>query len=261
MRAHEPRSAESGESPGSGRPRSGRARPGQVPSASGPAAGPEPLTQAPPGSTPSDPATLVVGLLGGVASGKSTVGRVLAGADGELLSADLLAREVLESPEVVDRLRGRFGAEALGPDGRPDREFLARRVFSDPQARADLEGWIHPRVRATIRARLERARAGGVPIVALDVPLLLEHEAEHGLGAECDTLVFVDSPHESREARARSDRGWEPGEVARRERAQMPLDEKRRRADHVISNKGTREELEREAVRLRERLLDLPHRP
>ncbi|QDU68636.1 dephospho-CoA kinase [Engelhardtia mirabilis] len=200
-------------------------------------------------------ATLVVGVLGGIASGKSLVATTLAGPMGVVIDADTLAHEVLASPEVSGLVAQAFGSWALGPDGSPDRAALARIVFSDPDRRRLLEGWIHPRVRANIRARLAEARLGGVPVAVLDVPLLLEHDDGHGLARECDALVFVDAALEDRDLRAVRDRGWPPGDVARRERAQLPLDRKRDRADHVLSNDGSREDLARAAAGLRAELL------
>ena len=197
----------------------------------------------------------MVGVLGGIASGKSQVAAELAGADGVRIDADRIAGEVLESPEVVARLEQRFGPETIGADGRPDRERLAERVFSDPEARAVLEGWIHPRVRATIRERLAAARAAQAPIAVLDVPLLLEHAETSGLADLCDLLVFVDAPPEAREARARSQRGWPAGEVARREAAQLPLEHKRRAAHRVLPNDGSLHELVTRARALRAELL------
>ena len=198
----------------------------------------------------------VVGILGGIASGKSTASEALADDPRWIVSADRIAQEVLDSPAVVAQVAETFGAEVLGPDGRPDRAALAARVFDDPEARARLESWIHPRVRATIRARLEEAAAAQAALVVLDVPLLLEHAEQHGLLAACDALVFVDTPDATRDARARETRGWPAGEVARRERAQLPLSEKRRRADHVLPNDGTRNQLTQAAAALRVRLLD-----
>jgi dephospho-CoA kinase len=203
----------------------------------------------------SAPRTFVVGLLGGIASGKSTVARTLAGADGVVIEADALAHRELARAETLDFLRREFGIEVLGPDGLPDRPALARRVFADPQARARLEGWIHPRVRDTIRDALAAARAAAAPIAVIDVPLLLENDATHALTDECHALVFVDAPEEFRERRARADRGWAPGEVRRREAAQWPLAQKRARATHCLSNHGDREQLARAAAELRATLL------
>lgn len=193
-----------------------------------------PPAQAPP---------FVIGLLGGIASGKSWVARELAGPEGVLIDADAIAREVLESEEVRAELQAAFGTGILGSDGRPDRGELARRVFSNPAERARLEAFTHPRIRARIRALLDGARARRVPRVVLDVPLLLENEAAHGLVGECHELLFVDSDPLVRERRAAASRGWASGEVARREAQQLPLEEKRARAHFVIRNRGSLDEL------------------
>jgi dephospho-CoA kinase len=121
---------------------------------------------------------------------------------------------------------------------------IARTVFANPGARAKLEAFTHPPIRARIRAELQAAREAGVPVVVLDVPLLLENDAAHGLLAECDATVFVDADENLREARASASRGWRPGEVARREAAQMPLAAKKARAGRVIENRGDLSELE-----------------
>ncbi len=194
--------------------------------------------------------SLVIGVLGGIASGKSAAARLLAGPDGAVIDADALAREVLESPAVRVELGRRFGAGVLRADGSVDREALAARVFGDPAARADLESLTHPRVRARVRALLDEARARGVPRIVLDVPLLLENDAQHGLVRECDALVFVQADDGAREERARRSRGWAAGEVARREAAQLPLAMKRARAGHVVHNDGGLQELERGVARV-----------
>lgn len=187
---------------------------------------------------------LCLGVLGGIASGKSAVARLLAGGEGEILDADRLAREALGSEAGRTFLLERFGPEVLTSRGEPDREALAALVFSEPDARADLEGWIHPRVRERIRAGLEEARARGARRVVLDVPLLLENNEQHGLADLCDFLIFVDSDPDERDARARERRGWSEGEVARREAAQLSLEQKRERAHFVIVNRGTLEDLD-----------------
>lgn len=192
-------------------------------------------------------ASRVVGVLGGIASGKSEVARLLAGPQGLVIDADRIAREVLAEPGVQVALVEALGPSVRGPDGL-DRAAVARAAFASPAARAALESLTHPLIRARIRASLDAAIAGQVPRIVLDVPLLLENAAAHGLLAECDELVFVDADPAVRDARAVARRGWAPGEVARREAAQLPLAEKRARADHVIRNEGSLEDLER-AVR------------
>lgn len=192
---------------------------------------------------PAGPQTLVFGIIGGIASGKSTVSEAIAGAEGLVLSADLAAHEALDQPEIQAKIRERFGAEAIGDDGRTIRPVLAKVIFDDPAARKAVESWIHPAVRAKLRGGLEDARERGIPRVVLDVPLLLEHAEQHGLVDLCDYLVFVDVPLDVRDRRAAQTRGWEPGEVARREEAQLPIEDKRRRADILIRNDGDRDSL------------------
>jgi dephospho-CoA kinase len=207
-----------------------------------------------PSSTPGDPAnprgpeasrrSFVVGVFGGIASGKSAVARMLAGKEGIVIDADRIAREILESPGVRFDLLTAFGGRVFHLDGKPDRGVIARTVFSNRGARAKLEAFTHPPIRAKIRAELQAARKAGVPVIVLDVPLLLENDAGHGLLAECDETVFVDASDELREARASAARGWRPGEVARREAVQMPLAAKRARAGRVVENRGSLAELE-----------------
>jgi dephospho-CoA kinase len=192
----------------------------------------------------------VIGLFGGIASGKSEVARRLAGADGVVIEADRIARDVLRSPGVRFDLLTTFGGRVFDLDGTPDREVIARTVFQNPAARAKLESFTHPAIRAKIRAELQAARKAGTPVVVLDVPLLLENESKHGLLAECDETVFVDAKDELREARASASRGWRPGEVARREAAQMPLAAKRARAGRVVENSGSLPELESSVEKL-----------
>jgi dephospho-CoA kinase len=193
-------------------------------------------------SSPSSPT--VIGILGGIASGKSAVARFLAGNSGLVLDADAFARGVLEDPETLAWLAQTFGPEVLNEAGQADREALGKIVFSDSAAREKLEGWILPVVRERLWAGLTEARATGCSPIVLDVPLLLEHEADHGLTRECDFLVFIETDAEDRERRAQERRGWSAGEVARRERVQIPLKEKRARARHVVENRAGIVELE-----------------
>jgi len=202
------------------------------------------------------PPALVIGVLGGIASGKSAVARGLAGPAGVVIAADELAHEALDAPPVLAWLRARIGPDAVGPDGRADRARIARAVFAEGGSalRAELEGWTHPLVRDRIRERVSAARAAGAPRIVLDVPLLLENDAQHGFARMCDVLVFVETPDDERERRARSQRGWPAGEVARRESAQLSLALKKERAHHVIPNHSGVAELERSVAELSARL-------
>ncbi len=207
-------------------------------------------------NAPTTPSAPVIGILGGIASGKSRVALAIAGSGGTVIDADSLAHEVLASDEVTALVVNAYGEEVLGSDGRPDRAVLAQSVFKDPSERERLEGWIHPRVRAKIQVALDEAKARNSGPVVLDVPLLLENDEEHGLATQCDHLVFVECDLDSRDQRAVSSRAWSPGEVARREQSQLPVAEKQERADHTIENRGSLEDLDRSVRLLLEQLHD-----
>ncbi len=201
-----------------------------------------PGTGRPPRKAPSR--ALVIGLLGGVGSGKSTVARLFQEEGARVLDADQAAREVLERPEVARKVEELLGPGLLDPEGKIDRKVLADKVFRSEEARRTLESLVHPQVLAWLEGRLaELRREPG--IVILDVPLLLET----GLDRECDHLVFLEVPEEERERRTLQ-RGWEPGERKRREKTQLPLETKRGRADYILLNSGTLEETRRQILDL-----------
>jgi len=162
---------------------------------------------------------LVVGLVGRIGAGKSTVARELATLGAEVIDADRLAHEVLDEPEARDLIVARFGPAVLGSDGRVDRRVLAGIVFGPDAtgggAIGDLEAIVHPRVRRRIRSRLAELRTGGGGprrVVVLDVPLLVQS----GWDAACDRLLVVDCAEEVRQERL-ARRGWSAAERAARE--------------------------------------------
>lgn len=183
----------------------------------------------------------VIGLAGGVGSGKSTVARVLASLGCVVLDADVLAKAALDRPEVRATLRQWWGDGVLGADGRVDRAAVGRVVFEDAAQRERLEKLIHPIVHAE-RARLRGEHLAAGPVVAFveDAPLLFEA----GMDRECDAVIFVDAPREVRVERVRRTRGWDEAELARREKNQWPLDIKRSRADYVVVNAADQAQLE-----------------
>lgn len=188
---------------------------------------------------------MIVGLCGGVASGKSTIARLFEEHGLERIDADAIARAVSAEPAVLQAIEARFGRAALDPAGTAlDRAALGRLVFADAAARRDLEAITHPRIRVRIEAALAAARASGRPVV-LDVPLLFEG----GLWERCDEIGFVDVPDAVRGARAAA-RGWDAGELARREAAQLPLAVKRSRSTFIISAAGPVEYSRRQVARL-----------
>ncbi len=200
-----------------------------------PAASPPPFRPSPP---------LVIGLVGGIASGKSTVATIFSTHGLAVVDADREARQVVEQPAVRAGLRARFGAEIFAADGSLDRAALAQRVFGDDAARRDLEALTHPPVRAALEAQIERALGAGTSVV-LDVPLLLEG----GLIERCDVCVFVDASDAARAERAAA-RGWDPGELARREASQESLTVKKTRCPYTITTNGTLEDTRREVDEL-----------
>jgi dephospho-CoA kinase len=195
----------------------------------------------------------IVGLLGGIASGKSTVARLFAEAGAAVLDADRLAHDCLARPDVTSEVVRRFGRGVLAEESgeRIDRARLAQLAFADDANRRALEAIVHPCVGRAIAERLAAlATEGRVRVAILDVPLLLESE----LNRLCDVRIFVDAPLALREARAQQARGWAPGELARREKFQKPTEYKRGAADYIIVNEGSLEPLR---SRIREILDDL----
>lgn len=174
----------------------------------------------------------VLGLAGGVGSGKSTVAREFARRGFVVIDYDAEAKAALERPEVRARLVEWWGGEVIGADGAVDRRVVADRVFHSEADRLRLEGLIHPLVRRTNQEARQLALAAGVPGVMMDAPLLFEA----GLDKECDAVVFVEASRATRLARVRATRGWDEAEFDRREAAQWPLDRKRQASRFVIHN-------------------------
>jgi dephospho-CoA kinase len=180
---------------------------------------------------------LVVGLSGGIGSGKSTVARALGARGAIVIDSDVVAREVVEpGAPGLDAVVARFGPQVLGPDGRLDRAALARLVFSDEKARLDLNGIVHPLVAAETQRRVAAAPPGSA--VVLDVPLLVE-AARGGY----DLVVIVEAPEATRLERLMR-RGMDHDDARRRMAAQATDAERRALADVVIDNSGSPEELE-----------------
>jgi len=179
-----------------------------------------------------------VGLTGGVASGKSTVGAILRDLGAVVIDSDQLAREVVEPgtpglAAVVDA----FGIAVLREDGALDRAALGSVVFADEAARRRLEGILHPLIRARA-TEVEAATPGGT-LVVHDIPLLVET----GQAPSFDAVLVVDVPVETQVQRLLADRGWTREDAEARVAAQASREERRAAATYVIDNTGTREDL------------------
>jgi dephospho-CoA kinase len=187
---------------------------------------------------------LVVGLTGGIGSGKSTVARLLADKGAVVIDADRLAREVVEpGTEAYRRVVERFGPGVVAPDGTLDRPALARIVFADPEARRDLERITHPAIGARMAERMAEL-SGTDAVVVLDVPLLVESGRTDVAG-----VIVVDCPEEVAVERLVAQRGMDPVDARRRMAAQASREERLARADFVIDNSGSPEELRAQVER------------
>jgi dephospho-CoA kinase len=188
----------------------------------------------------------VIGLTGGIASGKTTVARLLAAHGGAIVDADVAAREVVAPGEpALAEIAAAFGPTVIAPDGTLNRPALAAIVFRDATARATLNAITHPRVRQRMRAQLDalRHQAPPPPFAVLVVPLLLES----GLRREdwgIDAIWLVAVPEDVQRARLMARDGLSAEEAEARIRTQMPLAEKLKLADQVIPNTGTPAEVE-----------------
>lgn len=202
-------------------------------------------------SKPSGPwkhgAIPVIGLVGGIGSGKSEAAARLAALGAFVIDADTVGHALLDQRPVREQVVEAFGANILEPAGsdedlaaRIDRRVLAAIVFKDAAALKTLEAILHPRMRHTFEKAIARvARQGQATAVVLDAAVLFEARWD-GL---CDHVLFLDAPRELRLARLKEQRGWDEGRLTEREAAQGPLDRKKERASLVVFNSGTTDEL------------------
>lgn len=199
---------------------------------------------------------IVVGLAGGIASGKSTCARLLAGTRGAVIDADQIVKNLQNEPDVISKMEQILGAPLRNADGQLDRAAAANITFSNPEKLKALEEWIHPLARLRIEALLEDylkkgAETGDPEIVVMDVPLLFEG----GLYKRCDRVLFIEASADARTKRSAQTRGWNEAELPRREARQWSLDEKRRLSNGILQNSGSPAELAQAAKTAREELL------
>jgi dephospho-CoA kinase len=191
---------------------------------------------------------LILGLVGGIASGKSVVANMLRDLGAVVLDADKAGHAVLREPQVIDAIKQRWGDRVLDPNGQVSRRAVAKIVFAagNEAERLFLQQLTHPRIETLLKAELEHIRTSPnpPPVVAIDAALLFEA----GWDKLCDKILYVDAPRDVRLERAVA-RGWSAEQFAAREAAQMPLAEKAARSHIVIRNARTLENI-REVLRL-----------
>ena len=203
---------------------------------------------------------LLVGLTGGIATGKSTVDAVLRGLGAVIIDADVLAREVVEPGEpALAEIADEFGPGVLGRDGRLDRKALGAIVFADPERRKRLEAMTHPRMRERLLRRIDELTAEKFRgLVFYDAAVLIES----GSHTFMDRVVVVVTDEATQLARLMARDGIGRDEALRKIRSQMPLAEKAKLADHVIDNSGDPEATAAQVRRVCQTLLeDLAARP
>jgi dephospho-CoA kinase len=193
----------------------------------------------------------LIGLTGGIASGKSTVARILERLGAAVINADVLAREVVEpGTEAWKEIVQAFGNEVLQPDQTLDRQKLRALIFNQPEARKKLESIIHPRVRTLAEERIREHGAAGYAVVVYEVPLLFEGKLHEWLRPVILVACNLDTQRQRLQQRDRLG----AAEAQKHIDAQMSLEEKRRLADYVIENNGSLDDLERQVQRILEKI-------
>jgi dephospho-CoA kinase len=194
----------------------------------------------------------IIGLIGGIGAGKTTLSHEMAEHGGLVINADVHAREAIEDDDVKQQLREVFGDEVITSDGEVNRGRLADLIFENQRNRQIVESLVHPKVAARRQKMIAQAQADpDVKFIVLDVPLLFEVR----LNEQCDHVVFVDTSREHRLQRLSDRRGWTDSELERREKNQMPLDRKREMADHVIDNNASEADAQRQVRDVLARIL------
>ncbi len=203
--------------------------------------------------------TRLIGLTGGIGSGKSTVAALLQKLGATIIDADAIVHE-LQAPgtPVLAEIAEAFGPDVIDASGALDRDALGAIVFRDQAARTRLGKIVHPKVGAEMMRRVSAAQQAGDPVVVLDIPLLFEgRRAGTGTASllDFDATILVYVPEAIQVERQLGRESYDRDEALRRIRAQLPMDDKRAMADHVIDNSGTREETEKRVRELYEDLI------
>ena len=175
----------------------------------------------------------IIGISGGIGSGKSFIAQLFAAEGCLVLNADDQVRALYADPSIKQTLKTWWGDQVFNTQGEVDRRAIAHIIFADPEQKKRLESLLHPRVDQLRQAAMQAAAADPQVLAYVwDIPLLFEV----GLHARCDALIYVDAPPEQRLQRVRQTRGWEESELLRREKLQSPLDNKRRMSNYILKN-------------------------
>ena len=194
---------------------------------------------------------IVIGVAGGIASGKSTAARVFEGLGARVLDADAIGHDLLRTDRMRDAIQATFGDTVLTAGGDVDRRALGRLVFGDEQARHRLNCLVRPAIRAEIRRRIAGMRGEGYDgVVVVDAPLLVDT----GPTDLADRVILVTAPASTRKERIIL-RGLTGGEAEARIAAQEPDAKQARWADFILENNGTRDELIEKAEALWKRIV------
>jgi dephospho-CoA kinase len=194
---------------------------------------------------------MILGITGGIASGKTTVAQAFQALGAVVVSADVLAREVVRpGTKALQEIAEYFGCQVLREDGTLNRQLMADLVFNDDQARMVLNGITHPAIAALARTRLHEAEQGGASLVIYDAPLLYEVGADR----QVDKVLVVKVDAEVQLARLMARNGINRQQALARVATQMPQEEKIARADFVVDNSGTEKETQDQVRSLMERL-------
>ena len=185
-----------------------------------------------------NPKPAIIGITGGISSGKSTVSRMLASLGAEIVDADEMCHRLILVNKVKNKIIERFGDTVQDIYGKIDRSRLAEIVFQDKTCLDDLCNFLHPIVIEQIRSKIaEIEKRGRRRAIVIDAALL----EESGLSLMCDFMIFVNTVSDHRVIRSKISRHWHDGELEKRERFQMSLEDKRKKADYVIDNNFTEE--------------------
>ncbi len=183
----------------------------------------------------------LIGLTGGIGSGKSTVAQLLADQGWAVVDADQIAHDIVEPGQpALAELAAAFGDDILRTDGSLDRGLLAGRAFASPEQTDVLNSITHPRIQEETQARFAAARRAGEEFVVYDMPLLVDN----GLNKDMDATIVVDVEAEERVRRLVAFRGLDEADARRRIAAQIPDDVRLAAADYVIDNNGPRQALD-----------------